>query len=248
MIGLLPWWQTVKIDFAMFDKLHHVTRVLCWNWVILRCKYVQYWEFEPDVVAHSSCQNNKQPKLCSAGCLSMELFNLKRSLQILLFWHFDTNGLVSLVTNYHGKTVFPNVRQAPSCQGGPLLDLGQGDDLYVSSTDVTKPLPSSFKSSINSRSPAGHEYCANCGNRGPLQEDGWCSFTSWGNLSLGLCPNLDLINRCFQFQSWSSSYLLSLCIGIGPASWNIFEVLKAYSNWPSLLLLFRCTSSRWAFS
>ena len=55
------------------------------------------------------------------------------SLQIYLFWHFDTNGLALLVTNY-GRTVFLNVRQpAPSCQVAPLLDLGHGDHLYVSS-------------------------------------------------------------------------------------------------------------------
>ena len=68
----------------------------------------------------------------------MELFNFERSLEIFIFWHVDTNGLAFLVTNY-GKTVFLNVRPAPSCQGGPLLDLGHGDHLYVSTTVVSSP-------------------------------------------------------------------------------------------------------------
>ena len=35
MVGRVIWWQSLKIDFAMFDTLHHVTRLLCWNSVIL---------------------------------------------------------------------------------------------------------------------------------------------------------------------------------------------------------------------
>ena len=32
-----------KIDFAMFDKLHHVTTLLCLNWIILHYMHFQYW-------------------------------------------------------------------------------------------------------------------------------------------------------------------------------------------------------------
>ena len=194
------------------------------------------------IVVHSSFSTNKkQPTFFQAGCKYrvIQFEDKLLSLQIYLFWHFDTNGLALLVTNY-GRTVFLNVRQpAPSCQVAPLLDLGHGDHLYVSSPPflpLLKPplIPdfrkkskkrwnpkksdapllepghgdhlyvsstvvssSSFKSSINSGSPAGQEYCANCGNQRPLQDDGWyfCITRRHFFMILGSCYNADLIHR-----------------------------------------------------
>ena len=143
MVGRVLWWQSLKIDFAMFDILHHVTRLLCWNSVILHLfKCFQCWELEPYKCscAHQLILNKNNQIYVLAGYWSTQLFNLKINPSNLSFLTFcykwigfpgdqlwedgvpqcSTSSIMSPDSFVGSGSWGPSVCQHHSCQRSPL--------------------------------------------------------------------------------------------------------------------------------